>query len=218
MSIPTVYVVGADKGGVGKTTVSRLLIDYFRATGVNFKAFDTESPTGGLKRFFPAQTEIVDLTKSSDQIQVFDNIGVNQATVIDIRAGLLTPTIKLLSEVGFLEAAKANKLRMIVLHVIGPDAQSLDEVTPMIAALNGARHIVVANHINDTEFKAPDGAIDIAKLDGLACKEIDTLGISFTDYVNTQKSFMSRGKTRNWVAAAFAEFDRAKLNETASLI
>ena len=31
MAKPTVIVVGADKGGVGKTTVARTLLDYFTA-------------------------------------------------------------------------------------------------------------------------------------------------------------------------------------------
>ena len=34
MAKPAVIVVGADKGGVGKTTVSRTLLDYFSANTV----------------------------------------------------------------------------------------------------------------------------------------------------------------------------------------
>ena len=34
MAKPAVIVVGADKGGVGKTTVSRTLLDYFSANNV----------------------------------------------------------------------------------------------------------------------------------------------------------------------------------------
>jgi hypothetical protein len=34
MAKPAVIVVGADKGGVGKTTVSRTLLDYFDANNV----------------------------------------------------------------------------------------------------------------------------------------------------------------------------------------
>jgi cellulose biosynthesis protein BcsQ len=34
MAKPVVIVVGADKGGVGKTTVSRTLLDYFDANGI----------------------------------------------------------------------------------------------------------------------------------------------------------------------------------------
>ena len=50
MAKPVVIVVGADKGGVGKTTVSRTLLDYFSANNVPTRAFDTESPRGTLKR------------------------------------------------------------------------------------------------------------------------------------------------------------------------
>ena len=50
MAKPTVVVVGADKGGVGKTTVARTLLDYFTAHHVPIRAFDTESPKGTLKR------------------------------------------------------------------------------------------------------------------------------------------------------------------------
>jgi len=34
MTKPAVIVVGADKGGVGKTTVSRTLLDYFSANNL----------------------------------------------------------------------------------------------------------------------------------------------------------------------------------------
>ena len=40
MAKPVVIVVGADKGGVGKTTVSRTLLDYFSANNVPTRAFD----------------------------------------------------------------------------------------------------------------------------------------------------------------------------------
>lgn len=217
MTIPTVYIVGADKGGVGKTTVTRLLLDYFKATGVNYKAFDTEYPSGGLQRFYPEQTEIIDITKTSDMIKVFDNLSVAQAFVIDVRAGLLSPTIKKLTDIGLLEAVKSNKLRLVVLHVLGPATQSLEEVKPMVASLTGARHIAVANHINHTEYAAPAGALQIAMLDPDAAKAVDAVALPFSEFVGSQGSFVLRGLTRNWVAEAFAQFNGAKLND-ASLI
>src|SRR5208283_4426973 len=53
MAKPAIIVVGADKGGVGKTTVARTLLDYFTAHHVPTRAFDTEAPKGTLKRFHP---------------------------------------------------------------------------------------------------------------------------------------------------------------------
>jgi len=40
MAKPAVILVGADKGGVGKTTVARTLLDYFTAHQVPTRAFD----------------------------------------------------------------------------------------------------------------------------------------------------------------------------------
>jgi 2-phosphoglycerate kinase len=39
MAKPVVIVVGADKGGVGKTTVARTLLDYFSANHIASRAF-----------------------------------------------------------------------------------------------------------------------------------------------------------------------------------
>src|SRR5580698_776854 len=48
---PAVILVGADKGGVGKTTVARALADYLTGKNIMTRAFDTESPRGTLQRF-----------------------------------------------------------------------------------------------------------------------------------------------------------------------
>src|SRR6516225_2761935 len=73
MAKPAVIVVGADKGGVGKTTVSRTLLDYFAANNVATRAFDTES-RATLKRFHPHVSEIVDMTSTADQMKIFDTL------------------------------------------------------------------------------------------------------------------------------------------------
>ena len=108
MAKPAVILVGADKGGVGKTTVSRTLLDYFIAHNVPTRAFDTESPRGTLKRFHPDITEVVDITTTSDQMKIFDTLNAASATVtvIDVRAGLMSPTLAALRDIGFLDAAQ----------------------------------------------------------------------------------------------------------------
>jgi hypothetical protein len=210
--IPTLVIVGADKGGTGKTTVSRLLLDYFKANGIDFKAFDTEFPSGALQRFFPEQTEIVDLTRAIDQMKVFDDATNTQATVLDIRAGLLSPTLKMLTEIGFFELAKQNKIRIVVLHVIGPSTQSLEEIPAVAAMLQGQRHVVIANHINDTEFTVPAGALNIGKLDAVANEAVDKLAKPYVEFEKGQASFVLRGKVRHWMGQAFEQFASAKLS------
>src|SRR5258708_13492087 len=112
MAKPVVIVVGADKGGVGKTTVSRTLLDYFSANNVPTRAFDTESPRGTLKRFHPEITEIVDMTTTSDQMKIFDtlNAAIPSVTVIDVRAGLMSPALASLRDIGFLDPAQSAQI------------------------------------------------------------------------------------------------------------
>src|ERR1700731_3053941 len=101
MAKPTVVVVGADKGGVAKTTVSRTLLDYFTAHHVSTRAFDSEAPKGTLKRFHPDVSEIVDVTLIPDQMKIFDTLSSTDVgvTIIDVRAGLLSPTLRALLDI-----------------------------------------------------------------------------------------------------------------------
>ena len=51
MTKPAVVLIGADKGGVGKTTVARTLLDYFAYRQVRARAFDTAVTRGTLNSF-----------------------------------------------------------------------------------------------------------------------------------------------------------------------
>ena len=135
MAKPVVIVVGADKGGVGKTTVSRTLLDYFNANNVPTRAFDTESPRGTLRRFHPDITEIVDMTTTSDQMKIFDTLNAvsPSVTVIDVRAGLLSPALASLRDIGFLDAAKGS-------------------VAVLLAAISGLYFTVAA--LSDAAYRA----------------------------------------------------------------
>ena len=126
MAKPAVVLVGADKGGVGKTTVSRALLDYFVAHNIPTRAFDTEAPKGTLKRFHPDITDVVDITSTADQMKIFDTLSSADAkvTVIDIRAGLLSTTLEALRDIGFLDAAAEDPAH---LHGV-PHARPLDRL------------------------------------------------------------------------------------------
>ena len=140
MRKPVVVIVGADKGGVGKTTVARTLIDYLTAHRIPTRAFDTETPKGTLKRFHPAATEIVDINLVADQMKIFDTLNTTDApvTVIDVRAGLMAQTLRALRDFGFIEAAHKGQINFAVFHVLGPSIASLDEIADTAAVLGDA--------------------------------------------------------------------------------
>jgi hypothetical protein len=235
MAKPAVILVGADKGGVGKTTVSRTLLDYFTAHQVPIRAFDTEVPRGTLKRFHPDLVDVVDVTSVSDQMRIFDTIhSANAAvTVVDIRAGLLSPTLKALRDIGFIEAAKKGQLTFAVFHILGPSIASLDEIAETFAYLGDAKYFMVKNFINNTHFfewdeqthsayfkKFRDAVeVTIPKLNEMATEQVELASVPYVTFVANKKqngdgaaySFVLRGYVRHWLGNVWAEYDRIKL-------
>lgn len=217
MSVPHLLIVGADKGGVGKTTVSRTLMDYYQARGISVRAFDTEYPIGVLHRFHTDKTEIVNLEESSDQMKVFDGLDKAHVTLVDIRAGLLSKTLDKLLYLGFLDGVREGTLRASVVHVIGSNKASFDEIEVTANAVQGASHHVLLNHTNKSKFdglppsvKAP---IVVPLLDELAASTVDMLGVSFGAFVkDTAQSRTLRGYVNAWLKQVFTEYDTKTLN------
>ncbi|WP_024521074.1 hypothetical protein [Bradyrhizobium sp. Tv2a-2] len=238
MAKPVVIVVGADKGGVGKTTVSRTLLDYFSAHNVQTRAFDTESPRGTLKRFHPDLTEVVDMTTTADQMKIFDTLHSGLfVTVIDVRAGLLTPALGSLRDIGFLDAAQSGQITFAVFHILGPSIASLDEITETANFMKDAKYFLVKNFINDTQFFNWDQStyqsyfnrisdateLTIPKLDEMAYEQVEVASVPFLKFVGNKGrqdeganySFVLRGYVRHWLANVWGEYDRIKLTDLA---
>jgi hypothetical protein len=237
MTKPTVIIVGADKGGVGKTTVSRTLLDYFTAHQIPARAFDTEFPRGTLKRFHPDVTDIVDINLVSDQMKIFDTLSSAEAsvTVIDVRAGLMGKTLRALRDFGFIDAARKGQITFAVFHILGPTIASLDEIADTAAFLGDARYFLVKNFINNTHFfqwdeethnnyfkKVKDAVeISIPKLNEMAIERVDLASVPFVTFIANKKqngepaaySFVLRGYVRHWLGNVWAEYDRIRLTD-----
>jgi hypothetical protein len=234
---PTVVLVGADKGGVGKTTITRTLLDYLEARQVPRRAFDTEAPKGALKRFHPDITDVVDVTSAADQMKIFDTVNAAEATVIDVRAGLLSATLSAPRDIGFLEAAQKGDVNLVVFHILGPSIASLEEIAVTSGYLAGAHHFLVKNFINNTTFfewdpntynayfKKIKGAREIVvpRLNELACEQVELASIPFASFIANRLpdgreaafSFVLRGYVRHWLNSVWAEYDRVGLTDLA---
>ena len=235
MAKPAVIVIGADKGGVGKTTIARTLLDYFTVNKIQARAFDTESPRGALKRFHPDVTEVIDITSTADQMKIFDTLTATDdtVTVVDVRAGQLTPTLSLLRNIGFLDAVASGQLTFAMFHILGPSITSLDEIADTAAFMTGGKHYLVKNHINDTLFFQWDqrtynsyfsritdaSEISIPRLNEMAYEQADVASLPFIKFIANkghrdepmEYSFVLRGYLRKWLTMVWAEYDRIKL-------
>jgi hypothetical protein len=236
-SKPTLIVVGADKGGVGKTTIARAVLDYLATNNVLTRAFDTETPRGTLRRFHPDITAIVDLTSTSDQMKIIDTLSTAEVrvSVIDVRAGGLQPALQALQDTGFLEAVKDGEVTFILLHVLGSSIASLDEIAEIAPYVEDAGYFLVKNHVNDTTFFEWDpvthrryfekvetaGEITIPKLNEMSYEQVELAGTPFSTFVGNRTadgdpadhSFVLRGYVRTWQTKIAEELDRIRLLE-----
>jgi MinD-like ATPase involved in chromosome partitioning or flagellar assembly len=220
----TFILVGADKGGVGKTTFSRLLLEYLAQYPCSMRVFDTEPGPGVLRRFWPS-AEQINLADPIDQAKVIDGLGAARVTLVDIRAGLLSPTLHLFQRIGLEHGVEAH---LAVFHVLGNTIASFGEIATTAAMLkNNGDHIIVKNHTNagafvDVEDKiaslGPEtNIIDIGNLEAVAAERVDQRSQTFADFTSDKTNSRTiRGITRSWYDASFAELNQAGVNALVS--
>jgi hypothetical protein len=234
---PAVLIVGADKGGVGKTTITRTLLDYLVKNNTTVRAFDGEFPRGTLKRFHPGQSEIVNLVSTADQMRMLDTLTTSgeKVSIIDIRAGLLSPTLNALKDIGFFDAVRNEEYTFSLFHILGPSVSSLEEIGEILPFMKGGSYFAVKNFINeasffdwdknvyDNYFKQAKEAIEvnIPKLNEMACEQVELAGVPFSSFIKNRNSkgqagnysLVLRGYVKSWLGRVFDEYDRIGLIE-----
>jgi hypothetical protein len=228
-------MICADKGGVGKTTIARTMLDYLTARNTLARAFDAEYPRGTLKRFHPGVTAIINITTAADQMKMLDTLTTSpvKVSVIDIRAGLLSPTLKAFADIGFFDLVRAGECNFGLFHVVGPSVASLDEIGDVMPQVGAQNYFVVKNFINETSFfewnptiyhnyfkMMRDAAeITIPKLNEMAYEQVELAGVPFSTFVANKTmegepaeySLVLRGYVRTWLNQISAEYDRIGL-------
>ena len=237
MAKPAVILVGADKGGVGKTTVSRALLDYLIAHNIPTRAFDTEFPKGTLRRFHPDITEVVDLTSTADQMKVFDSVSTASA-----RSPSSTCARDFCRPRSRRCATSASST--LPRRACSPSAcsTSLGRRSPRstrsprrLDTMGELSYFLVKNFINNTTFfewdpatynglfqedqRRPGDHRSETLRDGLRtgrARRRSRSCVVANKGIDTQSanySFVLRGYVRHWLGNVWAEFDRVKLND-----
>ncbi len=175
------------------------------------------------------------MTSMSDQMKIIDTLNTAQVkvTVIDVRAGGLSPALLALEDMGFLDAVKNGEITFILCHVLGSSIASLEEIAEIAPYVEDAQYFLVKNHVNDTTFFEWDplthrkyfekvitaGEITIPKLNEMSYEQVEIAGTPFSTFVADKTaegepaghSFVLRGYVRTWLGRIADEFDRVGL-------
>jgi hypothetical protein len=225
----TLHLIGGEKGGVGKSVVARLCVQYCLDRSLPFAAVDADGSHGALLRFYGDYTKPVDLSRfeSADEILSLA-IDEQRRVVVDLPAQsdrLVTAWIK---EAGILELAAESNVRVVFWHVIDDGKDSLRTLDRLLARYEGAaRYCIVKNLGRGSDFTLFDhsetraragrlgaAVLELPELHAPAMQKIDRLDTSFWSAMNVARtgpdtfSRMERQRIKVWLNAAYDQITR----------
>ncbi len=178
-----VFVTG-DKGGVGKTTVSRLLTSYLIEKEFPLILFDTDKTNATFKRYFGEKVNLLDLAKEGSLDGLVNeacSVGAGSNIIVDCAARSLDTILDWMDEVGFEQIVSEYNLEVVFLFVLGGDKDSLQILSDLredIESFNmDAKFLVVKNLGRSSDFSQFEQSKTYKKLveDGSSVLEIPFL-------------------------------------------
>lgn len=231
-----VFTIGG-KGGVGKSWLIALLIDWYRALGIAFQAFDLDNENNTLSRFYGAESEAeyVDVAKQRELDAMIEKIIRDERplTVIDMRAASTDRIQPWFKQVDLAALREDHGIRMTAIGVVDSSADSVSNigfwVKDILEGGKGFRFVIAQNQVKGEELTYPESkeraeyqkTLDLAeitlpKLEDWLHKELETahlrvgVAVQSTDPASPLTTFMNRSRLKKYQQAVFAEFDKIK--------
>ncbi len=226
LSAPKHILIGhGDKGGVGKSLFTRLLLQYHLDRNIGVDAYDSDDKVGDLKRFYKEKVEACSLTNAASIGPVLDRLmdapDAPNTALIDVAGGRGEDIATWLSRSQAINAAEAGHLGIVIFFLIGSTASSLALLKDNMKSL-GAKvgWVVVQNHFftqsfdhykNDVELQKLLGEVDayeyaLSALDQVVAQRLDRNGWTF-DEARLHLPFTQRGYLKTWLEDQYKILD-----------
>lgn len=225
-----IHLVGGEKGGVGKSLVSRILAQYFIDRTIPFLGFDSDRSHGALLRFYSgyASPVLVDHYDSLDAIVEAASENDERRVLVDLAAqtqGLLT---KWMDESQLLEVAPELGLHVHYWHVMDSGRDSVDLLQRLFDKYEQRlNYVVVRNQLRGEDFGILERSGLLERADSLSAKvitirrlqetsmtKIDARSTSFWAATQSEEKggahlgLLERQRVKTWLKNAYEEIDR----------
>lgn len=225
---PRLILTHGEKGGVGKTTVARIVADFLNSRKTSFRAFDAEGSTGQLLRFHKNETASVDVSDAASIAPVLDYVmdgAGRRIALVDLGARSGEDLKNWLYRGGALEEADQSHLGITVVYVLGGAVDSVGHLKECFAALGrNVSYVIVKNFGVAAKFDIYDqsnirkellaiGAREVSMpaLDGSVYQAVDRSSLPFSSFAESQNGnfgFTERRYCRTWLRECFAELEQ----------
>jgi hypothetical protein len=223
-----VHLIGGEKGGVGKSLVSRLLAQYFIDHDMPFLGFDTDRSHGSLMRFYAgyASPVLIDRYEALDTIIESSIDQPGRRVLVDLAAQTHEPLARWIDESGVLDLADVSGLAIHYWHVMDSGRDSVDLLKRLLDRFGRRlRYVLVKNQLRGDDFTQLEqsgelqralefGAkvISIKRLHDAVVQKIDAANASFwaaKTGSGGKLGLMERQRLKLWLNHAQAEIEAA---------
>ncbi len=228
-----IHLIGGEKGGVGKSLVSRLVAQYFIDRAIPFIGFDSDRSHGALLRFYAgyASPVVIERDDSLDPVAEAAMENPGQRVLVDLAAQTQEPLSRWIEACGLLDPDAGLGLKLRYWHVMDSGHDSTDLLARLLDRF-GARmdYVVVMNQLRSEEFGILERSgekersaslnaqfVTIKKLPESIVNRIDAHSTSFWAATqNTSKDaggfgVLERQRVKVWMNHAYEQFERLGL-------
>lgn len=228
-----IHFVGGEKGGVGKSLVSRVLAQYMIDHQIPFLGFDTDRSHGSLLRFYAdyASPVVIDKYESLDAIVEAAVESPEKRVLVDLAAQTHDLLVKWIDESGVLEMAEETGVSVRFWHVMDTGKDSLNLLGKLFDQF-GSRlsYTLVMNQLRGSSFELFENSpertkaleynarfVTLKKLHESSIAKIDATSSSFWSAQNSENKsatglgLLERQRVKIWLRHAYAEIESAEV-------
>jgi hypothetical protein len=227
--------IGGEKGGVGKSVVSRVLAQYFIDRRLPFTGFDTDRSHTSFTRFYAdfASPIIVDNYEGLDAIgAAFEATvdGAHPSVIVDLAAQTAAPLTRWIKDSDLFNVMADLGVTVNFWHVADAGKDSVDLLGTLIDTFgHDTNYVVVKNQGRGADFSQLEesdalkkavqfGArvVTLGQLQETSMRKIDRQNASFWAAINHHSGadglgLLERQRVKNWLKKTYETFDTLPL-------
>lgn len=224
--------IGGEKGGVGKSVVSRVLAQYFIDHQKPITGFDTDRSHASFRRFYAdyASRIIVDSYEGLDLIASDFEDGADQEgdknVIVDLAAQTAEPLARWIKDSDLLGLFAEMGVKVYFWHVADGGKDSADLLGRLIDSYgDNVNYIVVRNMGRGSDFSLLDKSLEMKRATDLGAlvitlpqlhetsmRKIDAQNVSFWAAINNRQGpdalgLLERQRVKTWLKNTYAAFE-----------
>lgn len=216
MSRTPVHIVCSPRPQVGKTLLSRLLLEFLLLQRHTARGFDVNVKEPSLIDFLPDVTEPAEVMDTRGQMRLMDQLIVNDGVgkVLDLGFHAFDEFFRMIEQIGFMKEADRRGVDPMVMYIADADSRSGATFAKLKRSFADYAIIPVDNeyvlHGEPPASYAAQKTLRIRALPPFLKTYVDRRSFSFTGFLRQNADPSS--ELDQWIRASYLKFREIQVN------